>query len=371
MFLLFLLIPSGDVLQPLLRALTVKWVEWFALSVGLPISVEGYVVHVAGQRYVVIDACSGLTFVTLAGFLGYCFGLLLFRSLTKVLGLALLGAVIGIATNAVRVNLIVGIDWLRGTQMDLAAHQDIQWIVLLVSLGLLIYLATRLEHDESDTAVGLSPGSIEMVKAERFAPVVVGVIFLVGVGSTNLLDSGAGQRLGQVTLQRLADLYPAGQWLSEDDDRSRALELPMTDDVDMVLVEGLSGTGRLNEGVLDPEDREIWRHADTRNHQECSDQGCVIFVHRVWKRKADSDSRHVYYAYHVGAMTTESKLFFRLANGLNRLRRDPLVSGLIAFKVSNELPGSFSLATAYDTARGQLSGAAQPKLDFLTEGSVR
>jgi hypothetical protein len=35
MLLLFLMIPCGDILLPLLRGLTVKWIEWFALLAGL------------------------------------------------------------------------------------------------------------------------------------------------------------------------------------------------------------------------------------------------------------------------------------------------------------------------------------------------
>ena len=85
-------------------------------------------------------------FFTLGGFLGYSFGLLLFRSLAKVVALAALGAALGILTNALRVCLIVAVDQLRGSQMDLAGHTDTQWLVWLASLGLLLYLASRLAH---------------------------------------------------------------------------------------------------------------------------------------------------------------------------------------------------------------------------------
>ncbi len=130
------MVPYGDILQPLLRDLTVKWIEWFAQLMGLPHLIEGYVVYIGTHRYVVIDACSGLTFFTLAAFLGYSYGLLLFRSLPKVVGLAALGALLGILANAVRVCLIVGVDRMNGSQMDLGAHQDIQWFVMLAALTL-------------------------------------------------------------------------------------------------------------------------------------------------------------------------------------------------------------------------------------------
>ena len=42
MAMLFMLVPSGDILQPVLRDLTVKWIEWFALALDLPHRIDGF-----------------------------------------------------------------------------------------------------------------------------------------------------------------------------------------------------------------------------------------------------------------------------------------------------------------------------------------
>jgi hypothetical protein len=57
-----------------LRALTVKAIELFAAAANLPHSVDGFVIFIGTHRYIVTDECSGLAYVTLAIFLGYCFG---------------------------------------------------------------------------------------------------------------------------------------------------------------------------------------------------------------------------------------------------------------------------------------------------------
>jgi exosortase len=180
MLLLFFMVPCGDLLQPLLRDLTLKWVEWFAVATGLPHTVDGYYLLIGEHEYEVLDACSGLAFFTLGGFLGYSFGLLLFRSFARVVGLAALGATLGIMTNALRVWLIVALDQLRETQMDLAGHTDIQWLVWLASLALLLYLANKLTHDNWAINTENSTGNQTLPwPAARFSPIVAGVLLVV------------------------------------------------------------------------------------------------------------------------------------------------------------------------------------------------
>ena len=63
--LMFLMVPSGDVLRPVLRLLTVKSIVLFASLAGLPHSVDGYSIFIGKLHYFVVDACSGLAYVTL------------------------------------------------------------------------------------------------------------------------------------------------------------------------------------------------------------------------------------------------------------------------------------------------------------------
>ena len=142
--LLFLMVPCGDLMQPLLQNLTIKWLEWFALLWNLPYTLDGFYIQIGEHEYIVVEACAGLAFFTLGGFLGYSFGLLLYKSLSGVIALAAIGAALGILSNVLRVWMIVAVDQLSGTQMRLDAHSDDQWIALVLSLGVLIWLASEL-----------------------------------------------------------------------------------------------------------------------------------------------------------------------------------------------------------------------------------
>lgn len=148
MLLLFFMVPNGDVFQLPLRDLTLKWLDWFSTLVGLPHSIDEYRIVIGEKKYIVLPECSGLSLFNLAAFLGYSFGLLLFHSTGKVLALAALGAAFGVLANAVRVCLIVAIDWNNGTQMNLAAHKEIQWLLLVVLIGGLLYLTSRLKQED-------------------------------------------------------------------------------------------------------------------------------------------------------------------------------------------------------------------------------
>jgi hypothetical protein len=68
----------------------------------------------------VIDACAGLAYVTLATFLGYSFGLLLYRTFASPPRAGPVGAALGIVSNMLRVRDRAH-RLIRGSQI-LAAH---------------------------------------------------------------------------------------------------------------------------------------------------------------------------------------------------------------------------------------------------------
>ncbi len=142
--LLFLAIPSGDILLAPLRRLTLESIVWFADMAGMSPRVDGYVIAIGQGSYIVIDECAGLTFVTLGLFLGYSLGLMLYPSFVKAAALALAGAALAIVSNVVRVNAIVLIDWLRGSHMDLTAHSRFQTFALVLGIVLLFLVFYRL-----------------------------------------------------------------------------------------------------------------------------------------------------------------------------------------------------------------------------------
>lgn len=327
--LMFLMIPSGDLLQPALRVLTVKALELLAVVASLPHSVEGFVIYIGTHRYIVIDECSGLAYVTLATFLGYCFGLLLYRSFAKIAALALFGAVLGIFSNILRVDSIVLIDWLRDSQMDLGAHGALQWAALLATLGLLFYVLSRLQGESPSPAATLSNAVEPSTRIRKFAPVLAGLSGLLIAGGAAALPA-TGSRPPQrppaaafpqaLSGWKLAD-SPAA-WSVDAQSRTASIELTYrrdNRDLKVVIVETRAPTAKLPQWRFAPRDHTVWRERQVRRESGCSAAGCIALVHTTWQRDRSRELRDAYYAYSVGGFTTDSRFAVRATHGWQRL----------------------------------------------------
>lgn len=350
MLLLFLAVPSGDLLQPVLRELTVQWIEWFALAMDFPLSRDGYTVYIGEHRYVVIDACSGLATFTLAGFLGYSFGAMLYRSLPRVLAFAALGGLIAILSNALRVCTIVALDYLQGSQMSLEEHGDVQLVLLLVVLGLLLYLTCRLPGEARP--VEALPGNRrtvgEQFRGQRisYAPMTVGALVAVVIGTFQWLSPVPVVHAGSVDspLRDLAANYRDSQWMGEP--AGGILELPVSPGLDARIHVSPTGAGRMPERLMVRPHGEGWRHSATRSHRDCSANGCIDFTEMVWTRAGISESRHSFHAYFVGETLTRSKLRQRLLSGWLRLWGSRDTTGVLAFLSSGD-PATHELADRF------------------------
>jgi len=352
----FLMVPSGDLLQPALRVLTVKAIEVFAVAASLPHSVDGFVVFIGANRYIVVDECSGLTFVTLGLFLGYSFGLLLYRSALKIAAVALSGAALGVFSNVIRVNAIVLIDWLRGSQMELTAHGTIQWTALFATLGLLFYVLSRLKGDPEPVAPSIdAPEKPRSLR--RFGPVLAGLSMLLIGGSAAALPANEPRLMRGAHAESFAqrirgwDLVGAtGLWVVDEQSNTESISLNYRQhgrDVQVVIVEPLSANAKLPESRLVPRDRGAWRQKQIQHETACAASRCIGVVHSTWQRDKGDQLRHVYYAYTIGSFTTDSKLRLRVVHGWHRLTGGHETPRLIAFMSDAPAPGVDELGSAF------------------------
>lgn len=352
MGLLLLMLPSADLLLDPLRRATQKSIEWFALASGLSYRSDGFSLSVGEHSYVVLEACSGLEHVLLTFFLGYCFGLLVFRSLAKTVALALFAAVLGLLSNVLRVNTIVWIDQLRGFRMDLAAHGTIQWLALLLILALffrvLIVLAALRGDGERQWPVAASVAPAPPASRRRMALAAgLGVLAITGLTSVRL------QANASVTLAHTAADLPAtaGDW--------QAVAPPgawsPVGGLRVLTADYRRGSGRLEIGVvearvagaklsLEPllsKGTDDWRAMGSEALSACDALRCIEVVHAVRRNAVDSSVRHVYYAYFFGHRNTSSMLALRLATAFSRLSGASQAARLIAVSVDGEpLPGA-------------------------------
>jgi len=299
MALMFLMVPASDLLQPALRVLTLESIELFASITGLPHSVDGFMVFIGGARYIVVDECSGLSYVTLAVFLGYCFGLMLYGSFFAAVAAALFGALLGFSSNAIRVNSIVLIDWILGSQMQLTEHGAFQWIALFMTLGALLYVLSRLRGNSTQKAP-LVPAAQQTLPMRKFGPVVAGLGGLLIAGTTAGLQTSDlrpphGNRSGSFPqdLSGWVLVDPGAAWAVDQQKRSESIHLTYRrggQQLEVAIVEALSPSAKVSESSVTPDDRKIWREKQVGSEEGCVGSNCVVFTHSIWQRKRGSGS---------------------------------------------------------------------------------
>ncbi|MDO8252438.1 MAG: exosortase/archaeosortase family protein, partial [Rhodoferax sp.] len=354
--LLFLMIPSGDVLQPALRFLTVNSIEQFAVIANLPHSINGFSILIGENRYFVADACSGLSYVTLTIFFGYCFGLLLYRSVFKIAALTLLGAFLGIVSNVLRVNAIVLIDWVRGSQMDLTSHGTIQWMTLFIALALLFYVLNQLEGD----ATPVTPANItteQPTPARRFFPLLAGlsVLLIAGIAAWVPTDASRPPHEAQTVLLPQNILgwelaTPTPVWSIEQQSSTESLTLIYRrngQEMRVMVIETLTPNAKLPESRFALGDKDIWHDVRVQKQRSCDDSNCLTFWHTTWERGKKQALRHVYYNYSIGSFSTDSKFALRAVHGLHRLTASNSSPRLIAFILDGAVPPGDDLVEAY------------------------
>ncbi len=333
--LLLLMVPSADVLQPVLRDVTLKGIALFAVVAGLPHRVDGYEIAIGAQHYIVIDECSGLASVTLSMFLGFFFGTLLYRSIWKVLSLAAFAALVGVASNLARVVAIVWIDWLRGSQMDLTAHADIQWLSVAAVLGLLLFALARLRGDAAvppSASVAQSP----VRRRDRFAPLLAGLSIPLTVWAL----AATGQALGATstetdrTASQAMQPLPAmlvGASRTDGGLRWTAAAAHATASsaavyrrgdlqIQASVVETLSPEVKLPRWQLPASPSGHWHDMQTTRATVCDAPGCVTFSRSLLQGVQLDERRSMAAAYCDAGLMTDSVLRLRAAHAWNRLR---------------------------------------------------
>ena len=367
--LLFLMIPINDLLIPGLRVLTLRSIEAVAAIANIPCRADGFVIYVGTHRYVVIDECSGTTYVTLGGFLAYAWGLLLYRSFAKTVALFVLGAGIGIASNVLRVNAIVLVDWLRNSQMDLAAHGAMQWLALFVGLGILFYVLTRLGAESTSSSAGNTTAA-NLTRLRMAAPVLLGASALLITGAASSVDrtSTTVQHLGASTFpERFREwvlVQQPGSWLPDGTGSNAFVEATYREqnrELRLLVLKTLAPTAKLQEAMLVPRDEVSWLQKNAERVHACVEGRCSSVVHATWQRPKSDHVRHVYFAYTVGNVITSSKLELRLAHGWQRLRGMGETSHLLALFVDQTPLDEGDIAAAFEAIRDGVS--VQPNGD--------
>lgn len=350
LWLMFFMIPSGDLFQPILRHLTVKLIELFAIVMNLPYKVEGFQIAIGKNEYIVLNECAGLPYFLLATFLGYTFGLMLYRSIYKIMALAFFGALIGILSNALRVCAIVLIDWAQKSQMPLTAHADIQWVALLVCLGVFFFVLGKLEGErDTENREVLVPASD--IPTRHWAPVLGGFSVFIIAGGASWLISNASPKNNALPSLILASgsisgwelKAPLPPWSDNPRKNTRTLLLNYQRDGENLrlrVVETTAAEAKLHESEVAPGETSIWHENSIQIKTVCGETECIQLMHTVWEHGKTEEHQHVYSTYALGSLYTTSKFALRAAYAWARLRGSFDKPRLIAVSSDAAIPSA-------------------------------
>lgn len=348
LWLMFLMVPSGDLIQPVLRHVTVAVIALFATAMQLPHEAHGYDVIVGRNEYVVLNECAGLPYFLLATFLGYTFALMLYRSRRKILAFTLFSAFIGIVSNALRVCAIVLVDWVQGSQMPLSSHGNIQWVALLLSMTLLFYVLTRLERDPLPHAEGSSPPIPPVCTSGAWRPPFAAGLIVLAVCLSVSWKMALPTPAFSPSHPSPDALVPGNErqssdagWTVDAASGTHALSARYHHDGNALrlrIVEVDGQNAKIPAAALAPEPGSRWSDHSTSQEQGCAGSSCITIEHTVWENGETEERRHVYATYAIGRHFTTSRLAVRAIDAWSRLTGDSHGYRLIGVELDAAVP---------------------------------
>jgi exosortase A len=145
LFYLYLAVPVGDGLIAPLQEVTARLAVGALELVGVPVRLDGLLIHIPSATFHVAEACAGLRFLLASVALGVLLAYLFFRSWRARLAFTALAVALPIVGNALRAAAVVLIAHLDGTRLALGFdHLTYGYLFTAVLLGCMIGLAALL-----------------------------------------------------------------------------------------------------------------------------------------------------------------------------------------------------------------------------------
>jgi hypothetical protein len=259
--------------------------------------------------------------------------------------MALLGALLGVFGNLLRVNAIVLIDHSRGTQMDLAAHGHVQWISLLAALVLMLLVVACLRPEDPAATPTVRSGPQE---AGGESSVIANAATLGGL--SGLLITGLCTLLlglGSPTTMPLPELVlptTLGSWTHHEAASPRQTPAGKTaltsgqyqrdgQHLRLDILEAPDRREKLSLQALATDDDVHWRDIKHQVLTVCTDASCLPMVETAKRRNMSTPLRHSYVVQGVGETVTTSKLRLRAASAWHRLTGHPAGPFLVSLTV--------------------------------------
>jgi len=179
-FMLFA-IPIGEQLIPFLQELTTDIAVPLLELTGIPIFRNGLYLDIPAGRFLVAEACSGISFLVASVVFGNLYAYVSFRSLKKQLLFVFTSLIVPIIANALRVYGIVLTAHL--TDMEYAAGADhiiYGGIFYVIILFLLIMIGEKFRDKSPEVNVSLKANVFKKKKPQLlFVSLIISVLFFI------------------------------------------------------------------------------------------------------------------------------------------------------------------------------------------------
>jgi exosortase A len=171
---LYFALPVWELLNPLLQSWTTFVNLWLAQLVGIPVAMEGNIIHIPAGSFEIAGGCIGLHFLMVALAIAALQGEIDrddLRSRAQLLGIA---AALALMTNWLRVFTVIVAGHLTGMQHFLVKvdHYYFGWFLFVFALGLYLYMSSRVPH-----AARTAPSKVQAVEQPaRGRPMIAAVL---------------------------------------------------------------------------------------------------------------------------------------------------------------------------------------------------
>ena len=211
---LWLLVPTGTVLLPLLQKIATLISSSIVQWLGIPIHVEGFFIDAPSGRFEIAEGCAGLNFILASLALAPLYAYLLYRSLWKRLLAVVVALVLAISMNGVRIAGIISLAHWGGPTLNIAEnHLWYGWafftVVLFLAGYIGSYFADRESDASSDKAVEL--GGRDVTPNPRHTAIASLLTFLI-VASVFVVAEGVNSRPAPLSFESSPTLAEVPGW---------------------------------------------------------------------------------------------------------------------------------------------------------------
>lgn len=202
---LWLMVPTGTMLHPVLQA-AAHWLSSTMLALsGIPVYVQGFSIEVPTGTYEVVEGCSGLNFILASLALAPLYGYMMYDSLRK--RFAAIAVMIGIAVlaNGVRIYGIIALAEFTDRRIDIIDdHLLYGWGFFAAILLLVGYIGLRFADPErSVEAAPRAPTEhVARNKMAQGAIAVMIVLAILPLYRIAVLTSTASSATGYIDIAR-------------------------------------------------------------------------------------------------------------------------------------------------------------------------